>query len=113
MPSSKGPEGTVQAAIVAALTARGFRCVRQNSGRARGYRMKIGETGMADLLVLRDGRCLWLETKRLDASGPKPHQAEWGRDMEPFAPYRWADSVEKALAAVDEVFKPAPCRRCK
>jgi hypothetical protein len=65
--------------------------------------MRAGEKGCADLIVMRGGRLLWLEVK---APGRtlEPHQAEWGEEMEPFAPYRWADSVEAAIAAVDEVF---------
>ena len=104
------PEKTVQVAIVAALEARGYEVIRQNSGTGRGHRMRIGEKGISDLLVLGPrGRASWVEVKAPGRLVPRSGEQERYEDQRQFHDRMtavgcragFADSVDGALEIVE------------
>lgn len=87
-------EADLKTSVLAALkpleAAGRCKVLRQQSGTARGGKIRLGTPGTPDLLVLlRGGACVWLELKRPDISNARRAQgktriaqAQWRADAE-------------------------------
>lgn len=107
-------ERHVLRAIVDALTARGCRVIRMQSGVARdgaGGVMRFGEVGLPDLLVLvRGGRAFFVEVKSAEGRLTS-HQAAWLERIREWCPAMVARSVDDALTFLNSIEQHPEVRR--
>jgi hypothetical protein len=95
-------EGDIQRGILVALGDLGICAWRQNSGTARGGKIKLAPAGTPDIIgwLPVSGRMLAIEVKK-PGEEPAPHQLEWlHRARASGVACTWVRSVREAVAFV-------------
>lgn len=96
--------------VIGWLRVKRFYCVRLNSGLIStpdGRRMRIGEKGLPDWLIIKGWRCFFLELKA-PTKTLSPDQENWfAWAAREGIPAMWADGLGVFLRKAEELLKEA------